>query len=363
MMSSAIVQNPPMPAIRASQMEGNHFDNSASSRPSRMRYAVLAVFCSLAFIAYLHRISIMRLQADMAVDLNLARLSEADQAKLRDEGQQDDDKARRKLLAKNSAQPFSWIFNAFTLGYLLFEIPGGRLGDRKGPRVVLFRIILCWSLFTALTGATDQVVGWLISSPETWMIIVALVVVRFLFGAGEAGAFPNISRVMGRWFPYRDRAFAIGAIWTASRIGGALAPTITGFLMAAAGGWREAFWCLGAIGAIWALLFFWWFRDRPEDMRGVNQAEAELIRSGAPPGSIHEDRHSAVPWSRLFTSANLWALYICHACVCFSWFFFITFIPRYFEQRFNVDFAESEIRSGLPLLACSLSCFMRGWFA
>ena len=328
-----------------------------------MRYAVLAVFCTLGFIAYVDRICIMRVQDDMAVDLNLAELSAADEAKLQAEGKQNDPVARKKLIVERSAVPLSWIFGAFTVGYLLFEIPGGRMGDRKGPRKVLFRIILYWSLFTALTGATDKIVGWFIASPGTWTLVAALILVRFLFGAGEAGAFPNISRVMARWFPYRDRSFAQGAIWMASRIGGALAPTIVGLLITLAGGWRQSFYLLGAVGAVWALFFYWWFRDRPEDMPGCNAAEVDLIRSGAPPGSLHEDRHAPVPWSRLLTSVNLWALYICHAFVCFSWFFFITFIPKYFERRFGVRFADSEIRSGLPLLAGGATCLIGGRFS
>lgn len=338
-------------------------DKSTILRPSRMRYAVLAVFCSLAFIAYVDRISIMRVQEDIAVDLNLARLTAEDEAKLQAEGKQDDPKARKKLIAEHSSLPLSWIFGAFTVGYLLFEIPGGRMGDRKGPRIVLFRIILYWSLFTALTGATDRIVGWFLSSPGPWILVAALVLVRFLFGAGEAGAFPNISRVMARWFPYRDRSFAQGSIWMASRIGGALAPTIVGLLITVAGGWRQSFYLLGAIGAVWALFFFWWFRDRPEDMPSCNQAEVDLIRSGAPPGSLHEDRHSAVPWSRLLTSSNLWALYFCHAFVCFSWFFFTTFISKYFKQQFQIDFSNSEIRSGLPLLAGGVTCLIGGRFS
>lgn len=334
-----------------------------AQRPTRVRYAVLAVFCSLAFLTYLDRICIMRVQQDVARDLGLNRLTPEDEEKLRIEGKADDPKARQALESKRADWPMSLIFGAFTCGYLLFEIPGGRLGDRWGPRRVLFRIVLCWSFFTALTGSIDGLVRVIIAEPGPWLLVAAMMIVRFLFGAGEAGAYPNISRVIGRWFPYRDRGFASGFIWMSSRLGGALAPTIIGTLMLI-GGWRFGFWALGLIGVVWAVVFYWWFRDRPEDMPAVNPAEATLIRSDAAAGaSIHDDRHGKVPWRNLLSSVNLWALYVCHACVCFSAYFFITFIPKFLKDRFGVSFEDSQLTSGLPLLVGGVACLIGGRFS
>lgn len=322
-----------------------------SLRPTRVRYAVLGVFCTLAFLTYLDRICIMRAQDDIARDLEFDRLAPG-------EGDGLSTEELAKLRAAKSKERLSWVFSAFTLGYLLFEVPGGRLGDRWGARAVLFRIVLWWSAFTALSGSADAMVRWIVADPGPVLLVSALVLVRFLFGAGAAGAFPNIARVMGLWFPLKDRGTAQGTIWFCCRLGGALAPTIMGTLMAWGGGWRPAFWALGLAGVAWAVLFAWWFRDRPEQMPGVNAAEADLIRSGVvtspAPG------HGPAPWRALLTSGNLWAIYGMNACVCFTWYFFITFIPKYLDERFEISFHDSEVLTGLPLLVGGVTCLIGG---
>src|SRR5262249_26474343 len=152
----------------------------------------------------------------------------------------------------------------FLVGYTLFEIPGGWLGDVWGPRSVLLRIVVWWSLFTALTGSVDTVIRWLMSNPEPWVLVLGMVAVRLLFGLGEPGASPRIGRVLAGWFPYRERAMVQGFIWTASRLGGAFAPPIIIKLTEQLSDWRAAFWLLGLVGIAWAVVFYWWFRDRPE---------------------------------------------------------------------------------------------------
>src|SRR5207253_1118318 len=135
--------------------------------------------------------------------------------------------------------------------------------------------------------------------------------VRFLFGLGEAGAYPNIARALGRWFPFRERGTAQGAIWLSSRFGGAVAPSLVGGLIVLTGRWQSAFWILGVIGMVWAILFYGWFRNRPEEKTSVNVAECETIRAGSVDvGSIYDDKTpAAVPWKRLICSTNLLALY------------------------------------------------------
>jgi MFS family permease len=189
-----------------------------------------------------------------------------------------------------------------------------------------------------------------------------MVLVRFLFGLGEAGAYPNIARALGRWFPFRERGAAQGAIWLSSRFGGAIAPAIIGSLVVVAGGWQRAFWVLGALGMVWALLFFLWFRDRPEEQASVNQAECDLIRAGAAgPESIYHDAAPAqVPWARLFLSPNLLWLYVASFTAAFSWFFYVTFLPKYLKDQFHVDYSQSEIMTGLPLLVGGLACLAGG---
>ncbi len=329
---------------------------------TRMRYLVLCLLCSLAFLTYLDRICIMRVQGDIEDDLNLDRLSARDEQALAAKGLAQDVEARAKLARDRATERMSWVFSAFVLGYVLFGLPGGWLADRLRPRAVILLIVLWWSLFTALTGGVKAVAGLAVRDPGPGSFLVTMVLVRFLIGLGEAGAYPNVARALGRWFPFRERGTAQGAIWLSSRLGGALAPALIGGLVGVAGGWQRAFWVLGGAGVLWALVFFLWFRDRPEEKASVNPAECELIRAGAAePESIYQDEVPArVPWARLFFSPNLLWLYVASFTAAFSWFFYITFLPKYLKEQFHVDYSDSEIMTGLPLLVGGLACLAGG---
>ena len=148
---------------------------------------------------------------------------------------------------------WGWVTGMFTLAYCLFEIPTGMMGDRIGPRRVLTRIVLWWSAFTALTGAMTS--------------YYPLLLTRFLFGAGEAGAFPNASVVVSRWFPPRQRATMSGVNLMASQMGGAVAPLLV-LPIQMRYGWRMSFYVFGVAGLAWAALWYAWFRDSPEEKRG-----------------------------------------------------------------------------------------------
>ena len=331
-------------------------------QPTRVRYLVLVLLCSLACLTYLDRICIMRVQGDIERDLNLDRLSARDEQTLSAKGLASDREARTKLARDRATERMSWVFSAFVLGYVLFGLPGGWLADRFRPRAVLLLIVVWWSLFTALTGGVRALAGLAFSHPDAGSFLATMVLVRFLFGAGEAGAYPNIARALGRWFPFGERGGAQGAIWLSSRLGGAVAPAILGSLVAVAGGWQRAFWILGVSGMVWALLFFLWFRDLPEQKASANQAECELIRAGAvEQESIYRDEAPGrVPWTRLFFSPNLLWLYVASFTANFSWFFYVTFLPKYLNEQFHVDYSHSEIMTGLPLLAGGLACLAGG---
>ena len=332
--------------------------------PTRYRFAVLAVLCSLAFLTYLDRICIMRVQGDIERDMRFAELTEADERSLRERGLESDPEARAKLGRDRATTRMSWVFSAFVAGYVLFEVPGGWLGDRWGARAVIFRIVLWWSLFTAATGGVKWITGLFATraGPEQWVMV--LVAIRFLFGVGEAGAYPNIARSLGRWFPFRERATAQSFIWLCSRLGGAFAPAIIGGLMLLGGDWQRAFWILGAVGVVWAILFFIWFRDRPEDKPQVNGVERELIRGGATEaGSIYDDASASnFRWACLF-SPNVLALCLASFCVSFCFYFYITFLPKYLKEQFQVDYAQSQFISGLPLLLGGFACLAGGFLS
>src|SRR5213593_2291449 len=131
--------------------------NPPTSAPTRFRFAVLAALCSLAFLTYLDRICIMRVQGDIERELGFAELTRADEQSLRERGLENDPTAREKLANDRATERMSWVFAAFVAGYVLFEVPGGWLGDRWGARAVILRIVLCWSFFTAATGAVKGI--------------------------------------------------------------------------------------------------------------------------------------------------------------------------------------------------------------
>ena len=206
---------------------------TAAVRPSRVRYGVLSMVFSAAFITYLDRVCISVAAPLMQADLGLTQLQ------------------------------FAWVFTAFYIAYGVFEMPSAWLGDRWGQRRMLIRIVSCWSVFTILTGVARQ--------------FGTLILTRVVFGAAEAGAFPTLSRALSRWFPVDERSRANGLLWMGARTGGAFAPPLAVLLIGAAG-WRWAFVIFGTVGLAWALVCFLWYRDDPAEHPGVNSAELAIIR-------------------------------------------------------------------------------------
>ena len=182
-----------------------------------------------------------------------------------------------------SVLQMSVVFSAFTLSYSLFEIPSGWLGDVKGPRSVLTRIVLWWSAFTMLTAAARG--------------FASLVVIRFLFGAGEAGAFPNIARSFSRWFPARERGRANGVMFLGSRLGGMLSAPIA-LLIVARWGWRTSFVVFGLLGVVWAAAWYAWYRDRPDEHPAVSREELAWIQQDGNAGDGHTSG-AGTPWRAL----------------------------------------------------------------
>jgi ACS family glucarate transporter-like MFS transporter len=223
-----------------------------------------------------------------------------------------------------SPERWGWVLGAFVLAYGVFEIPTGAFGDRFGQGRVITRIVLWWSAFTALTGMATGFGG--------------LVAIRFLFGAGEAGAYPNAAGVIARNFPVREHARSQGFIWAASRFGGALAPLLVVPLQAALG-WRAAFWILGGVGVVWAAVWAFWYRDPP-------------VAAGV--------RHVALPWRVLAGNSQIRiivAMYWCYAWG--SWFFFAWF-PTYLVK--SAGFSEKEMGwiAALPFLMGTLGNLVGG---
>jgi MFS family permease len=221
---------------------------------------------------------------------------------------------------------WGWVTAMFTLSYCLFEIPTGTMGDRIGPRRVLTRIVLWWSAFTSLTGAVSN--------------YYLLLLTRFCFGAGEAGAFPNASIVLSRWFPPSQRASVSGVMLMAAQLGGAIAPLLVVPIQMRYG-WRASFYVFGAVGAVWAVAWYAWFRDAPAEMRGVSQEELRQL-SAAQPAPVH-----GFPWRVALRSESLLALMGAAFCYIYVYTFFQTWFHTFLVKGRGVS-EGGLVLSALP---------------
>jgi ACS family glucarate transporter-like MFS transporter len=228
---------------------------------------------------------------------------------------------------------WGWVTAMFTLSYGLFEIPTGAMGDRIGPRRVLTRVVLWWSAFTSLTGLASS--------------YYVLLITRFLFGAGEAGAFPNASIVVSRWFPASQRASISGVLLMASQIGGALAPLLVVPIQIRYG-WRASFYMFGLLGVFWAAAWYTWFRDSPAEKTGVSLTELREI-AGAPPTPAH-----SFPWRVALRSEAVVAVMATAFCYVYVSNFFQTWFHTFLVK--GRGFSEGGLLlSALPyaVAACA----------
>ena len=280
---------------------------------SSVRGRVLGFAFLLALVTYLDRICISAAAPFIMRDLNLTVLQ------------------------------MSVVFSAFTLAYSIFEIPSGWLGDVKGPRRILTRIVLWWSAFTMLTGAARG--------------FASLVAIRFLFGAGEAGAVPNIARSFSRWFPPRERGRANGVLFLGSRLGGMLSAPLA-LLVIAKWGWRASFVFFGALGIVWAAAWYAWYRDRPEEHPGVTAEELAWIRQDAGPGA---DVAHATPWRAILGSRNLYAICAMYFAFGYGLYFYFTWLPTYLIQVLGFSLVSGGLFAALPFLLAGVANLVGGW--
>lgn len=299
--------------------------------PSRVRGRVLAFAFVLTVVTYLDRVCISAAAPAIMKELNLSVLQ------------------------------MSAVFSAFILAYSMFEVPSGWLGDVRGPRRVLTRIVIWWSAFTMLTGAAQG--------------FRSLVAIRFLFGAGEAGAFPNIIRSFARWFPLRERGRASGIMFLGSRVGGMLSAPIA-LLLINRIGWRLSFVAFGAIGFVWAAAWAWWYRDRPSEHPSVNAEELAWIEqdagrlrqgSGEPRRSlgaksgVAEAHVVATPWRQLLTSRNVWAICAMYSAYGYGLYFYLTWLPTYLISELGFSTLGGGFFASLPFLLAGIADVVGGW--
>jgi sugar phosphate permease len=281
----------------------------AGARPTRARWLVLFLISLMYMVTYMDRANISVTAPAMQSEFGLSK------------------------------NQMGLVFSAFVWAYAVGQIPGGWLGDRFGPKRVLLAIVPFWSLMTAATAWAGGV--------------VSLFAIRFVFGLGEAGAFPTASRAMQLWFPKSERGLVQGVTHCFSR----LAVTITPFLSAAimlSLGWRWVFYLFALVGILWSAAFYLRYRNRPEEDRSVNDAELAYIR-GRPAGA---DRHgsapperSRVPWKSILGSANMWFIAAAYGCFFYGSYFYVTWFPTYLLEYRHLSLQAVGIWAALPLLA------------
>jgi sugar phosphate permease len=228
-----------------------------------------------------------------------------------------------------------WIFAAFQISYALFQVPGGWMGDRLGPRRALAGIVLYWSIFTAATAYM-----WSATS---------MVVCRFLFGAGEAGAFPIATRALSRWMLPSERGWAQGITHAGARTAAAATPLLVVALISL-WGWRAPFVIFALVGLLWVGAWYWYYRDDPRQHKSVNEPELARIEEALGPGSSSIVRKK-VPWGRILRNPQLWMLSMMYFCYGYGIVTFLTWFPKYLTDARDFTLAQMGIYASLPLAA------------
>jgi MFS family permease len=286
----------------------------ATGAPTRVRHKVLVMTILLSSITYLDRVCISITASDMRRDLHLDVLQ------------------------------MSYVFSAFTLAYGMFEIPTGWWGDRIGTRRVLARIVAWWSAFTALTGAAFSY----------WQLLLT----RFLFGVGEAGAWPNVNITFGRWFPLKDRGTAQGLFFMGAHAAAGLTPILISTMLLYFH-WRTLFVLLGGIGMVWTVFWYRWFRDTPREHPECNDAERAYIESGVHGGG---ERHgfARTPWAKVFANRSILCLAGMYFTQTYGFYLFITWMPTYLENTRGFKSVELGLLAGLPMTLSAVADLLGG---
>lgn len=286
-------------------------------KPTRVRHLVLMMVCLACFVAYIDRVNISVAAPAIMRELAISKVE------------------------------LGLVFAAFSAGYIPFQVPIGRLGDRLGPRKVLTGLVFFWSTMTWVTG-----LAW-----SLW----SLVLFRVLFGVGQAGAFPNATKAFADWAPPSGRGLVQGVTQAAARVGAAVTPVVVAPLMVALG-WRPVFYLCALAGFAWGLVWYFWYRDNPLQHQArwgsVNAAERALIEGGRAGGDRIVPR---LPLRRLIVSRNMWALCASYFCYCYCLYIYLTWLPTYLTDARGFSFLGMGLFAGIPLLIGGLGAALGGW--
>ena len=279
-----------------------------TTRRSRVRWFVLFLISVMYLITYMDRANISVTAQAMSVEFGLSKTE------------------------------MGLVFSAFAWAYALGQVPGGWLADHFGPKKVLLSIVSFWSLMTAVTAMVSG--------------FFSLFIVRFVFGLGEAGAFPTASRAMQLWFPKQERGFIQGVTHCFSRLAVAVTPFVAVAIMSAFG-WRWVFYSFALIGALWAIWFAIVYRNRPQEHPGVNAAELDYIR-GTEDAAVHSTDRQTVPWKRIMTSPNMWYIAAAYFCFFYGSFFYVTWFPTYLLEYRHLSLQSVGVLASIPLITAMI---------
>lgn len=238
-----------------------------------------------------------------------------------------------------------WVLSIFALGYAVFQVPSGLLADRFGPRCILSVVVTAWSLFTGLTGAARG--------------FFSLLSCRFLFGAGEAGAFPGCARAVHSWIPMSERGLVQGLIFSGARFGAAFSLPVVAWMVSRFG-WRPSFMVLGVVGFLWACFWYSWFRDEPESHPRIAPSERALILAKRQEALAGQTESPPLTVRTLLTSHNIWLLMVQYFCSNFTFFFCLSWLPSYIKSRYGLGLVEAGFYAALPLLCGAFANWVAG---
>ena len=266
----------------------------------RVRGKVLFLLCLMYMITYIDRVNIATAAPFMKEDLGLSNTQ------------------------------LGLALSAFAIPYAFFQIFGGMIGDRFGPRVVLGVVGFTWGLATIYTGFATG--------------LTSLFAARLALGFGEGASFPTATHAMAKWLPDSRRAFGQGITHSFSRLGNAVAPLFIALLIGW-WGWRESFWIGGALSLIW--VFFWikYFRDNPADHPKMTDQELEEL----PPYQRTEHKREPVPWGLLIKRVAP----VTFIDFCYGWtlWVYLTWIPSFFSDHYGLDLKKFALFTTLVLVA------------
>jgi ACS family glucarate transporter-like MFS transporter len=242
-----------------------------------------------------------------------------------------------------------WVFSAFLLGYAAFQVVGGWLAYRFGPRRVLAAGVLWWGLFSALTT---------IANPRLAHPLLLLIAVRFALGAGEAVIYPASNQFVAQWIPVPERGRANGWIFAGVGAGAGLSIPVLAWLIGHYG-WRSCFWFSAVVGVLAGFIWYVVARDTPEDHPLVSREELQLIQSTRSADKVRAASET-VSWRGALFNRNVAALTVSYftfgyvAWIFFSWFFI------YLAQVHGLNLKSNAIYSMIPFIAMTVCCLSGG---